>query len=53
MDEYIKSNNDFCQRREELHRYTEDTKGFEGRFHLRRLRIIHNLVQGEEKMTQS
>jgi hypothetical protein len=33
MDEYIRANIDFCQRREDLHRYTEASRGFEGRFH--------------------
>jgi hypothetical protein len=27
MDEYIRADNDFCQRREELHRYTEAARG--------------------------
>jgi hypothetical protein len=35
MDEYIRANNDFCQRREEIHKYTEAARGFEGRFHPR------------------
>jgi hypothetical protein len=35
MDEYIRADNDFHQRREELHRYTEAARGFGARFHLR------------------
>jgi hypothetical protein len=42
MDEYIRFNNDFCQRREEFHRYTKVAKGFRGRFHPRHVRSIHN-----------
>jgi hypothetical protein len=33
MDEYIRANNDFCQRREEAYRYFEMTRGFGGRLH--------------------
>jgi hypothetical protein len=53
MDEYIRADNDFRQRKEELHRYTEAVKGFEGRFHPRHVRSIHNPVQGKEKTTLS
>ena len=35
MDEYIRADNDFLQRREEFHRYTEVAKGLGGRFHPR------------------
>jgi hypothetical protein len=35
MDQYIRVDNEFCQIREELHRYTEAAMGFEGRFHPR------------------
>jgi hypothetical protein len=35
MDEYIRADNDFRQRREELHRYTKVARGFEGRFNPR------------------
>jgi hypothetical protein len=49
MDEY----NDFRQRREELHRYTEAARGFEGRFHPRHVQSIQSMIQSEEKMTQS
>jgi hypothetical protein len=33
MDEYIRPNNDFHQRREEAQRYTETARSFGGRFH--------------------
>lgn len=53
MGEYIRADNDFGQRREELHRYIEVAKGFGGRFYPRYVRSIHNLVQGEEKTVPS
>jgi hypothetical protein len=53
MDEYIRDDNDFHQRREEFHRYTEVIRGFRGRLHPRHVRSIHNMVQGQEKMAQS
>jgi hypothetical protein len=53
MDKYIMSYNDFLQRREEFHRYTEVAMGFGGRFHPRHVQRIHNPSQGEERMTQS
>jgi hypothetical protein len=34
MDEYIRADNDFWQRREEAYRFSEMTRGFEGRIHL-------------------
>jgi hypothetical protein len=33
MDEYIKADNDFWQRREEAYRHSEMTRGFGGRLH--------------------
>jgi hypothetical protein len=48
MDKYIRDDNDFRYRREELHRYTEAASGFGGRFHPRHVRSIHNPMQGEE-----
>jgi hypothetical protein len=42
MDEYIRADNDFRQRREEDYRYSEMTRGFGGRLHLRHVRTIHN-----------
>jgi hypothetical protein len=42
MDEYIRANNNFRQRREEAFRYSELARGFGGRFHPRHVRSIHN-----------
>jgi hypothetical protein len=42
MDEYIRADNDFRQRREEAYRYSEMTRGFGGRLHPRHVRTIHN-----------
>jgi hypothetical protein len=42
MDEYIRADNDFRQRREEAFRYFELARGFGGRFHPRHVRSIHN-----------
>jgi hypothetical protein len=52
MDEYIRADNDFCQRREEAYRFLEMTRGFVGRIHLRHVRSIHNSTQSEEKGSQ-
>jgi hypothetical protein len=49
MDEYIRADNDFHQRREEAQRYTEMTRGFGGRFNPRHVRTIHNPNQNEDK----
>jgi hypothetical protein len=53
MDEYIKANNDFHQRREEAQRYSKMTRGFGGRFHPKHIRSIHNPSQHEDKHGQS
>jgi hypothetical protein len=42
MDEYIRADNDFRQRREEAYRYSKMARGFGGRFHPRHVRSIHN-----------
>jgi hypothetical protein len=42
MDEYIRADNDFRQRREEAYRYSEMIRGFGGRLHPRHVRTIHN-----------
>jgi hypothetical protein len=42
MDEYIRADNDFRQRREEAYRFSEMTRGFGGRIHSRHVRSIHN-----------
>jgi hypothetical protein len=38
IDKYIRDDNDFRQRREEAYKYSEMTRGFEGRFHPRHVR---------------
>jgi hypothetical protein len=52
MDEYIRADNDFCQRREESYRFSEMTRGFGGRIHLRHVRSIHNSSQNDDKGSQ-
>jgi hypothetical protein len=52
MDEYIRADNDFRQRREEAFRFSEMTSGFGGRFHLRHVRSIHNSSQGDDRGSQ-
>jgi hypothetical protein len=42
MDEYIRADNDFRQRREEAYRFSETTRGFGGRIHPRHVRSIHS-----------
>jgi hypothetical protein len=43
MDEYIRADNDFRQRREEAYRFSEMTRGFGGRIHPRHVRSIRLL----------
>jgi hypothetical protein len=52
MDEYIRADNDFRQRREEAYRFSEMTRGFGGRIHLRHVRSIHSSSQNEDKGSQ-
>jgi hypothetical protein len=52
MDEYIRANNDFRQRREEAYKFFEMTRGFEGRIHPRHVRSIHNSTQSEDRGSQ-
>jgi hypothetical protein len=42
MDEYIRADNDFRQRREEAYKFSEMTRGFGGRIHPRHVRSIHS-----------
>jgi hypothetical protein len=49
MDEYIRADNDFCQRREEAYRYSEMTRGLGGRLHTRHVRTIHNTNANGER----
>jgi hypothetical protein len=53
MDEYIRADNDFCQRREEAYRFSEMTRGFRGRIHPRHVKSIHNSTQSDDKGSQS
>jgi hypothetical protein len=52
MDEYIRADNDFRQRREEAYRFSEMPRGFGGRIHLRHVRSIHNSTQSDDKGSQ-
>jgi hypothetical protein len=38
MDEYMRADNDYCQRREEAYRYSKMTRGFRGRLHPRHVK---------------
>jgi hypothetical protein len=49
MDEYIRADNDFRQRREEAYRFSEMTRGFRGRIHPRHVRSIHSSSQSDDK----
>jgi hypothetical protein len=53
MDEYIRADNDFRQRREEAYGFSEMTRGFGGRVHPRHIRSIHNSTQSDDKGSQS
>jgi hypothetical protein len=52
MDEYIRADNDFRQRREEAYRFSEMTRGFGGRIHPRHVRSIHSSSQNDNKGSQ-
>jgi hypothetical protein len=49
MDEYIRTDNDFRQRREDAYRYFEMTRGFGGRLHPRHVRTIHNPNSSDDR----
>jgi hypothetical protein len=49
MDEYIRADNDFRQRRKEAYRFSEMTRGFGGRIHPRHVRSIHSSSQNDDK----
>jgi hypothetical protein len=53
MDEYIRADNDFRQRREEAYRFYEMTRGFGGRVHPRHVRSIHIYNQSDDKGSRS
>jgi hypothetical protein len=52
MDEYIRADNDFRQRREEAYRFSEMTRCFGGRIHPRHVRSIHNSTQSDDRGSQ-
>jgi hypothetical protein len=52
MDEYIRADNDFRQRREEAYRFSKMTRGFGGRIHSRHVSSIHNSSQNDDKGSQ-
>jgi hypothetical protein len=52
MDEYIRADNDFRQRREQAYRFSEMTRGFGGRIHPRHVSSIHNSTQNDDKGSQ-
>jgi hypothetical protein len=52
MDEYIRVDNDFRQRRKEAYRFFEMTRGFGGRIHPRHVRSIHSSSQNDDKGSQ-
>jgi hypothetical protein len=49
MNEYIRADNDFRQRREEAYIYSEKARDFEGRFHPRHVRSIHNASSSDDR----
>jgi hypothetical protein len=51
MDEYIRADNDFRQRREEAYRFSEMASGFGGRIHPRHVRSIHS-TQNDDRGSQ-
>jgi hypothetical protein len=52
MDEYIRADNDFHQRRKEAYRFSEMARGFEGRLHPRHVRSIHNANPSDDRGSQ-
>jgi hypothetical protein len=52
MDEYIRADNDFHQRREEAYMFSEMTRGFKGRIHPRHVRSIHNSGLSDDRGSQ-
>jgi hypothetical protein len=53
MDEYIRADNDFRQRREEAYMFSEMTRGFGGRLHPRHVRSIHNSNTNDERASNA
>jgi hypothetical protein len=53
MDQYIKADNDFRQRREEAYKYSEMARGFGERFHPRHIKSIHNASLSDYRGNQT
>jgi hypothetical protein len=49
MDEYIRADNGFRQRREEAYKYSKMTRGFRGRLHPRHVMTIHNPSSSDDR----
>jgi hypothetical protein len=52
MDEYIRADNDFRQRRKKAYKFSEMTRGFGGRVHPRHVRSILISSQNDDKGSQ-
>jgi hypothetical protein len=52
MDEYIRTDNDLCQRREEAYKFSEMGRGFRGRLHPKHVRSIHNANPSDDRGSQ-
>jgi hypothetical protein len=52
MDEYIRGDNDFRQRREEAYIFSEMIRGFRGIIHPRHVRSIHNSSPSDDRGSQ-
>jgi hypothetical protein len=53
MDEYIRADNVFRQRREEAYWYSKMARGFGGRSHPRHVRSIHNANPNDDRGNQT
>jgi hypothetical protein len=53
MDEYIRADSYFRQRREEAYRISEMTRGFGGRLHPRHVRSIHNFNTNDDRASNA
>jgi hypothetical protein len=53
MDEYIRADNDFRQRREEAYKFSEMTRGFRGRLYPRHVRSIHNYNTNDDRASNA
>jgi hypothetical protein len=52
MDEYIRADNDFRQRRKEAYMFSEMARGFGGRHHPWHVRSIHNASPSDDRGSQ-